>query len=94
MLETYTLPRFLPPESFFMRLPSSSSLLLASLAVSSSSLFALAAPVGDGLEDSSSYVPAAVLLAQQHVPIPPSSDDTIAQPNSEPPSCTHRHLPL
>jgi hypothetical protein len=89
MLETYTLPRFLPLESFFMRLPSSSSLLLASLVVSSS-LFALAAPVGDGLVDSSSYVLAAVLLAQQHVPIPPSSDDTIGQPNSEPLSCTNQ----
>ena len=56
-----------------MRLPSSSSLPLALLVVSSSSLSALAAPVGDGLEDFSSYAPAAVLLAQ---------------PNSEPPSCT------
>ena len=45
-----SLPRFLPLESFSMRLPSSCSLLLASLTVSStlSSLSALAAPVGDG----------------------------------------------
>ncbi len=85
----------IPPfESFFMRLTSSSSLLLASLVVSLSlsSLSALAAPVGDGPEDSLSYAPAAVLLAvllaQQHAPIPPSSDDTVTQPNSEPPSYT------
>ena len=63
-----------------MRLPSSSSLLLASLAVSSSSssLSALAAPVGDG------PVPG---------PPPPSvppqgSDDAMAQPNGTPASCT------
>ncbi|KAF8499231.1 hypothetical protein F5888DRAFT_1802619 [Russula emetica] len=57
-----------------MRLPSSSSLVLASLVVSSSSSSspsALAAPVGDGPEDSSSYAPAAVLLAQ-HAPNPPT----------------------
>ncbi|KAI0286858.1 hypothetical protein BGY98DRAFT_942342 [Russula aff. rugulosa BPL654] len=67
------LPRLLPFESFFMRLPSSSSLLLASLAVSSSSssLSALAAPVGDGPAPG---------------PPPPSvppqgSDDAMAQPN-------------
>jgi hypothetical protein len=81
-------------ELFFMRLPSSSSLILTSLVVSSSSLSVLAVPVGDGLEDLSSCAPAAVLLAQQYAPIPPSSDDTIAQPNSEPPSCSHHHLPL
>jgi len=72
-----------------MRLPSSSSFLLtllASLVVSSSSLSALAAPVGDRPEGSSSYAPAVVLLAvllhQQHAPIPPSSDTTMAQPNN------------
>jgi hypothetical protein len=81
-------------ELFFMRLPSSSSLILASLVVSSSSLSALAAPVGDGPEDSLSYAPTAVLLAQQHAPIPPISDDTIIQLNSEPSRCTHHHLPL
>ena len=76
-----------------MRLPSSSSLLvtlLASLVVSSlSSLSALAAPVGDRREDSSSHAPAVVLLvvllARQYALIPGSSDDTMAQPNSEPP---------
>ncbi|KAI9513111.1 hypothetical protein F5148DRAFT_1145685 [Russula earlei] len=42
-----------------MKLPSSSSLILASLAVSSStsSLSALAAPAGDGHEDTSSLIP-------------------------------------
>ena len=76
-----------------MRLSSSSSLLvtlLASLVVSSlSSLSAPAAPVGDRKEDSSSHAPAvvllAVLLARQYALIPGSSDDTMAQPNSEPP---------
>jgi len=79
-----------------MRLPSSSSLLLASLAVSSSSssLSALAAPAGDGSE--SLPAPAPV----PPTPIPPPSpfrpnapiahggSDTIAQPNGEPTSCT------
>ena len=69
-------PRFLPLE-FFMRLPSSSSLILASLAVSSSSsLSALAAPVGDGSDSPSSPAPAPphapVLL---RVPIRHGSDD-------------------
>src|SRR6267154_1344216 len=76
------LPRFLPLESFFMRLPSSSSLLLASLAVSSSSsssLSALAAPAGDG--------PVAESLSSL-APVPQGSDDTVAQPNSAPTSCT------
>jgi hypothetical protein len=83
-----------------MRLPSSSSLLLASLVVSLSSLSALTAPVGDGLEEPSSNAAAAdgqlaKLIAELlHVPIPPRSDETIAQPNSEPPSCTHHHLPF
>lgn len=64
-LETYTLPRSpgLPLESLFMRLPSGSLLLLVSLVVSSS-FSAFAAPVGDGAEDSSAYVPLAVRLAQ------------------------------
>jgi len=66
-----------------MRLPSSYSLILASLVVSSSSLLsALAAPVGCDLEDSSSPAPAAVLPALQHTLIPPSGDDTMPQPNS------------
>jgi hypothetical protein len=62
-----------------MKLPSSSSLLLASLAISSSSssLSALAAPTGDCPEDSSSPAP-----------VPNGSDDTMAQPNSTPPSYT------
>jgi hypothetical protein len=61
-----------------MRLPSSSSLLLASLAISSSSssLSALAAPTGDCPEDSSSPAP-----------VPHGSDDTMAQPNSTPTNC-------
>ena len=79
------LSRFPLPELFFVRLPSSSSLILASLVVSLSSPSALSAPVGDGPEDSSSYARTAVLLAQQHAPIPPSSDDTITQANSKPP---------
>ncbi len=72
-------PRFLPLE-FFMRLPSSSSLILASLAVSSSSssssLSALAAPVGDGPDSPSSPAPAPphapVLL---HASVRHGSDD-------------------
>ncbi|KAH9996506.1 hypothetical protein BJV77DRAFT_1065734 [Russula vinacea] len=57
-----------------MKLPSSSSLLLASLAISSSSssLSALAAPTGDCPEDSSSPAP-----------VPNGSDDTMAQPNKD-----------
>jgi len=81
--------RFSLLELFFMRLPSSSSLVLASLVVSSSSSSspsALAAPVGDGPEDSSSYAPAAVLLAQ-HAPNPPSSDDTLQRYRSTAKSC-------
>jgi hypothetical protein len=74
------LPQLLPFESFFMRLPSSSSLLLASLAVSSSSssLSALAAPVGDD------PAPGPPLPS---VP-PQGSDDAMAQPNGTPASCT------
>lgn len=68
---------------FFMRLPSSSFLILASLVVSSSSLFALAAPVA------SSYAPTTVLLAQQHAPISSNSDDSITLPNSEHPVTQH-----
>ena len=81
-------------ELFFMRLPSRSSLILVSLVISSSSLYALAAPVGDCPEDPSTYAPTAVLLAQQHAPISPSSDDTITQSDSERPSCTYHHPPL
>lgn len=60
-------------ESFIMRLPSSSSLLLATLAISSSSssLSALAAPTGECPEDSPSPAP-----------IPPRGNDTMAQSNS------------
>ncbi len=74
-LKTYTST---PLKIFFMRLPSSSSLILASLAVSSSSssLSALAAPTGDGSEVSS---PATV---------PHGSDDTTAQPHGAPTSRT------
>ena len=76
-----------------MRLPSISSLLLASLVVSSSSLSALAAPVGVGQEESSSNAAAAAadeLVAKlraelQHVPRSLRSDETIVQPNGEPP---------
>lgn len=70
--KTTLLPRFLPLKSFFMRLPPSSSLLLASLAISSSS--SLAAPAGDGPESLSSPS------------VPPN--DTMAQPNGAPSSCT------
>ena len=59
-----------------MRLPSSSSLLLASLA-SSSSLSALAAPTGDCPEDSSSMASA-----------PLNRDDTAFQSDSKSTSCT------
>ena len=78
--------RVLPLDLFLMRLPSSSSLLLATLAISSSSsssLSALAAPTGDHCpEDSSSSAP-----------VPHGSDDTMAQPNSTRPSCTITFLP-
>jgi len=59
-----------------MRLPSSSSLLLASLA-SSSPLSALAAPTGDCPEDTSSPAPASL-----------NHDDTSIQSNSKSTSCT------
>jgi len=74
-----------------MRLPTSSSLLLASLAVSSSSsssLSALAAPAGDGSEGLLSPVPVPpappVSPLPPHAPIPHGSDDTmaLAQPNN------------
>lgn len=60
-------------ESFIMRLPSSSSLLLATLAISSSSssLSALAAPAGECPEDSSSPAP-----------VPHGGNDTMAQSSS------------
>ncbi|KAN0121628.1 hypothetical protein V8E52_003524 [Russula decolorans] len=82
--------RFLPLELFFMRLPSSSSLLLASLAVSSSSsssLSALAAPAGDGQESLSSSAPVPPSVppptpVPPHAPIPHGSDDKMAQPNN------------
>ena len=81
-LQAYTPIQFPPLELFFMRLP---SLIFASLVISSSSLSALAAPVGTGAEGSSFVLP-----ALQHAPIPFCSDDTIiAQPNSERPSCNH-----
>ncbi len=71
------LPQFLPLALSFMRLPSSSSLILASLAVTlSSSLSALAAPVGDGSDSPSSPAPApphAPVL--WHVSIRHGSDD-------------------
>ncbi|KAI0286859.1 hypothetical protein BGY98DRAFT_1092464 [Russula aff. rugulosa BPL654] len=67
-----------------MRLPSSSSLLLASLAVSSS--LSLAAPAGDGPESfSSPPVP-------PHASIPHGSNNTMAQPNGAPSSCTTTFL--
>ncbi|KAF8499232.1 hypothetical protein F5888DRAFT_1688719 [Russula emetica] len=72
-----------------MRLPSSSSLLLATLAVSSSSsssLSALAAPAGDGPEGLLSPVPVPpappVSPLPPHAPIPHGSDDTMAQLNN------------
>jgi hypothetical protein len=76
-----------------MKLPSSSSLLLASLVVLSSSLSALAAPTGDGPESlSSSPAPVLPLPPPAHASIPHGSDDDkIAQPNGAPTSCTH-HL--
>ena len=75
-----------------MRLPSSSSLLLASLAVSSSSsssssLSALAAPVGDGTESLSSPAPVPPPTVPPHASISHGSDDTIVQPNGAPTSC-------
>ena len=76
-----------------MRPPSCSSIILVSLVVSSS-LSALAAPADCGLEYSSSFVPAAELAELQLTLIPPGNDDTTPQPNSEPPSYTHHHLPL
>jgi len=81
-----------------MRLPSSSSLLLASLAVSSSSLlsslFALAAPAGDGSESlptpAGPRPPAPVppTPVPQPPPIAHGARDLNAQPNGEPTSCT------
>lgn len=71
-----------------MRLPSSSSLLLASLAVSSSSssssLSALAAPTGDGTESLSSSAPVPQPPAPPvppHFPIPHGSDETMVRPD-------------
>ena len=66
-----------------MRLPSSSSLLLASLTVSSSlsSLSALAAPAGDGSESSPNPVPK--ISVPQHAPIPYSGHhDMIGRPQT------------
>lgn len=91
--KAFTSTRFPLLELFFMRLPSSYSLILAPLVISSLSLSALTAPVGDCPEDSWSCDPAAVLLAQQHATNLPSSDDTISQRNGEP-RCTHHHIPL
>jgi len=64
-----------------MKLPSSSSLLLATLA-SSSSLSALAAPTGDCPDDSSSTAPA-----------PLNHDGTAIQSNGESISCTTATFP-
>ena len=77
-----------------MRLPSSSSLLLASLAVSSSSLSALAAPAGDGSESLPAPAPVPLTPVPPPSPFPPNApiahggSDTIAQPNGEPTNCT------
>ncbi len=81
------LPQFLPLALSFMRLPSSSSLILASLAVSSSSssLSALAVPVGDGAGADAPSSPAPApphapvappAPIPPHAPIPHGSDDT------------------
>ena len=77
-----------------MRLPSSSSFLLASLAVSSSSLSALAAPAGDGSESLPAPAPVPPTPVPPPSPFPPNAPivhgggDMIAQPNGEPTSCT------